>query len=88
MSKTEHGYALCRKGQKIIKGPVVRGGLHEVSIPLRCPPGSELIGVSHHHPGGSLQLSEQDKLTARAKGLEVVCVTAGDKAKCYRFRQR
>ena len=87
MSKVEHGYPLCQKGKQIVKGPTVLGKAHSVDIPLRCPKGSSLVGVSHHHPSGSLHLSEQDKRTAKEKGLSIICVTARNKARCYRFRK-
>ena len=87
--EVETGYALCRKGSSLVKGPTARGGPHEVSIKLACPRGSKLIGVSHHHPGGSLRLSERDRQTAREKKLGIVCVSAkGKRPKCYHFPRR
>lgn len=50
--------------------------------------GNKRIGVVHSHPMGSLKLSPQDKITAHEKGLTHVCVTAGGKTKCYRFKPK
>lgn len=84
--RRERGFAICRgKGGRITKGPSVVGEAHSVSVPLRCPVGSQVIGVHHHHPGGSLQLSPQDIQTGRERGLEHICVEANGKTKCYRF---
>ena len=83
----EYGYPLCQKGKKVTRGPQVTGESHDVSIPLKCPKGSKVVGVHHYHPGGSLQLSQQDRQTARDKGLEHVCIKGGNKVKCYRFPQ-
>ena len=83
----ETGFPLCQHlNGKVVKGPSVTGERHSVTIPLTCVKGSRVIGVSHHHPGGSIRLSSQDKHTAREKGLEFVCITTkGNKPKCYRF---
>ena len=82
----EHGFCLCQKGKQITRGLKVSGGSHHVDIPLRCPPGSKVVGVSHYHPGGSSSLSEQDKQTAQDKHLSYVCITRREgKAKCYKF---
>ncbi len=86
MADNEHGHSLCERGGVITKGPTVGGDAHSVSIPLKCPKGSRVVGVHHTHPGGSLSLSEQDKKTAHDKKLSLVCVKARGKTKCYRFR--
>lgn len=88
MTDVEHGFSLCQKGKNITPGPRATGSSHHVDIPLRCPSGSKVVGVSHYHPGGSSSLSEQDKQTARDKHLSYVCITRrGGKAKCYKFNR-
>ena len=47
--------------------------------------GGKVVGVVHTHPGGNIDLSEQDKKTAREKNLTHVCVTTKERTKCYRF---
>ena len=88
MPDHERGHSLCERGGVISKGPTVVGTAHSVSIPLRCPKGSKVVGVSHTHPSGDLHLSEQDKKTARTKKLKVVCVKARERVRCYRFRHK
>ena len=83
----EYGFTLCRSpNAKVSSGPRVKGKAHEVSIPLKCPPGSKLIGLHHLHPGGSLSLSALDKRTAKEHRLEVMCVKGRGRTRCYRFR--
>jgi len=87
MTDVEHGWPICQQGRRRTAGPRASGSSHHVDIPLRCPPGSKVVGVSHYHPGGSSSLSEQDKQTAHDKRLSYVCITRrGGKAKCYRFK--
>ena len=84
----EYGYSLCRdkSGRVKQKGPTAHGGTHNVDIPLRCPAGTKLAGVHHHHPGGSLSLSDQDRAAAKKHSLANICIKAGGKTKCYRFK--
>ena len=86
MKDKEWGFSICQSPKGLTKGPTVKGETHSVSVPLVCPPGSKVVGVHHHHPGGSLKLSEQDKKTARQKGLKFVCINSRAKRKCYRFK--
>lgn len=89
MSDNEYGYSICRdKGGKLRKGPTTHGTSHNVDIPLRCPAGTKLAGVHHHHPGGSLSLSEQDRAAARKHNLEHICIKAAGKTKCYKFKTK
>lgn len=86
MSEKEYGFPICQGKGSITSGKRVVGEAHSVSIPLACPAG-RVIGVHHKHPGGSLELSEQDKRTARQKRLEYVCIKGKGRVKCYRFKR-
>lgn len=78
----ERGYTFCKNG-KPRKGVEVTGDAHSVAIPISCPPGSTPRALVHTHPGGSLDLSNQDIKTMHEKGLPV-CVRVGNKIRCYR----
>ena len=81
----EHGFPLCLQEGKIVAGPEVSGGPANITVPLRCPGKTKAIGICHEHPSGNLSLSEGDKKAAQAHNLQVMCVTAKGRARCYRM---
>ena len=92
MSKDrEEGYVVCRAHRGgLVRGKTVRGEAHSVSIPIKCPPETEIVALHHNHPSGNINLSRQDIETAREHRIPAICVKVGrngkSRTKCYRVK--
>lgn len=87
--ENEFAFPICKRGNKISRGRTTTGTPNSVVVPLNsCPKGSKPIGVHHLHPSGSPRLSTQDIKEARRLKLDVMCVRAGRKVKCYRLKPK
>lgn len=85
----ECGFLVCetRSGRRI-RGPSACGSASNVTIPVRCPPGSRPVALTHNHPSGNPLLSELDKSTARRFNIAVCTKTRNYGTRCYRVRRK
>jgi proteasome lid subunit RPN8/RPN11 len=82
MGKVEVGRVICRVGGELVPGPIVRGSHRAVTIPLRCPPGGQAVGLVHTHPGERVpKLSKQDISEGRRLALDFVCAVSPETKK-------
>ena len=90
VTKDEIGSAVCVVGRtgRIVRGPQASGTPTRVDIPLRCPPGSNIVGLYHTHPKGVARPSHIDVAAARQSGLNTLCVQAvPGELRCFTLRQ-
>lgn len=81
----EIGFSLCRDTGtgKIVHGPVREGTPTSVGIVMKCPVGSDFIGLAHTHPGGVATPSAQDWRSARNVDASVLCIDADGDLRCH-----
>lgn len=80
----EVGWSICRFSDgKLTNGPVAEGTPFSVEIPVECPPGSELEGLFHTHPGGVAFPSDTDIRSAVRIGANTLCIDADGHLECY-----
>ena len=85
----EIGYTLCRtQGGKLMRGPIAEGSSSAVRVRMACPPGTQLEGLFHTHPGGVARPSAVDMATARRVGAKIMCIDADGELRCFRPRRR
>lgn len=74
-TKNEIGFAVCKTDDgRFVRGPVAEGTPLNVTIPLRCPPNSRIVGMVHTHPGGIPQPSEMDLAAAAKYNIANLCI--------------
>ena len=87
----EVGAAMCRlPNGKIIYGPMVEGTPTSVSVPMRCPPNSNLMGIFPTHPGGIPEPSETDiRSGLNIRKVETLCIHVPETGvtKCHNIRK-
>ena len=75
----EVGFSICRDPSGGLSyGPAAEGGPYSVEIPVECPPGGDLIGLYHTHPGGTTRPSQTDIRSAKAFGVKALCIEVPD----------
>lgn len=85
LPKNEFGFVICQGKNGLTRGPVAHGTPTSVKVPVRCPPGSTLLGIHHSHPGGRSRPSSVDVRSAQAIKAKVLCVQSEmDGLRCYR----
>jgi len=87
--RNEVGFTMCRaKGGGLTHGPVVSGTPTSVDIPVRCPPGSSMVGLFHTHPKGVAYPSDTDIRSAIKVGAKALCVQSDTELACFRVSRR
>lgn len=82
----EIGASICGlAGGQIVFGPWAEGTPTNVSIEMKCPPGTDFLGIYHTHPKGVAEPSARDIESGLAVNAQVLCIRAipGD-LRCYR----
>jgi len=86
--RDEFGFAMCRlPSGKLVRGPVATGNPRTVQIPVQCPPGSQLVGLFHTHPGGIAFPSHTDVQSGIRVGARSLCIDADGDLRCFTIRR-
>lgn len=85
----EFGFALCRtRDGKLVRGPVAEGTPMNVTIPMNCPSGSNLVGFFHTHPKGVALPSAMDEAAQARLGVKTQCIMVPETREIACFRRR
>ncbi len=92
--KNEAAFTICKCGNHYIKSSEATGTPDKVRLNVKCPPGCEIDGVHHTHPGGTCELSKGDVMAADKiiKDFQLpelkMCVTVPETGKscCWRVK--
>ncbi len=83
----EWGFAVCRRGNTLTRGPESSGHRYGVTLDVSCPQGRP-AALFHTHPGGEAYPSEADLREAKRLEVPWLCIgTPRDgRVTCHRVR--